>query len=315
MRAFYCDEFVLPLPEGHRFPMEKYRLLRERVTEYADVDLDVPDAATDDSLRLAHEPGYLDAVVRGTLTREDVRAIGFPWSPELVERSRRSVGGTLAAARAALSDGTAVNLAGGTHHAFAHRGEGFCVFNDVAVTARTLQTEGIIDTAAVLDLDVHQGNGTAAIFTADDSVFTLSVHGARNYPFRKERSDLDVELDDGADDDAFLDAVEEGVQRALAGSPDVAFYLAGADPYEDDRLGRLGVSREGLARRDALVFEACHRRGIPVAVVMAGGYARDVADTVAIHAETVRSAAEAARLWSESEGLQGGAPCVRVAHE
>ncbi|MDX1492969.1 MAG: histone deacetylase, partial [Longimicrobiales bacterium] len=180
-----------------------------------------------------------------------------------------------------------------THHAFPNRGEGFCVFNDVAVAIRDLQAVGVVDTAAVLDLDVHQGNGTAAIFAEDDSVFTLSVHGARNYPFRKEASDLDVELDDGADDDAFLDAVEGGVARALAASPDVVFYLAGADPYEGDRLGRLGVSRAGLARRDELVFEMCLRRGVPVAVVMAGGYAEDVADTVDIHATTVRLAADA----------------------
>ncbi|MBT8488736.1 MAG: histone deacetylase [Gemmatimonadetes bacterium] len=290
MRAFYCDEFVLPLPDGHRFPMEKYRLLRERVTEYADVTLEVPDAAPLPSLARVHEPGYLDAVVGGRLDRAAIRAIGFPWSPELVERSRRSVGGTLAAGLAALVDGAGANLAGGTHHSFADRGEGFCVFNDVAVATRDLQADGLVDTVAVLDLDVHQGNGTAAIFSGDDSVFTLSVHGANNYPFRKEHSDFDVALPDGADDDTFLDAVDRGLDRALAHDPDVAFYVAGADPFSDDRLGRLAVSKGGLAERDGLVFDRCAAQGVPVAVVMGGGYGRDIADTVEIHAATIRAA-------------------------
>ena len=295
MRAFYCDHFVLPLPEGHRFPMEKYRLLREQVAEYPDVTMSVPAAATSEALARVHTAEYLSAVEEGRLTRQMIRGIGFPWSPQLVERSRRSVGGTMEAARAALTDGTAANLAGGTHHAFGHRGEGFCVFNDVAVAARDLQAEGAIRRAAVIDLDVHQGNGTAAIFAGDDATFTLSVHGAHNYPFRKEESDLDLELEDGADDDAFLDAVQRGLHRALEHGPDLAFFLAGADPWEGDRLGRLGVSKGGLRARDELVLRACLDAGVPVAVVMSGGYAHDVADTVDIHATTIRLAAAACR--------------------
>jgi len=291
VHAFYCDHFVLPLPAGHRFPMEKYALLRARIAAEPDIALSVPDGATPEALGRVHDPGYLERVRSGTLEREEVRRIGFPWSPELVERSRRSVGGTLAAARAALEDGAAANLAGGTHHAFRDRGEGFCVFNDVAVAVRDLQAEGRARRCAVIDLDVHQGNGTAAIFRDDDTVFTLSVHGANNYPFRKERSDLDLELPDGTGDERFLEAVELGVRRAIDHEPDIAFYVAGADAYEHDRLGRLSVTRTGLATRDEIVFEACARRGVPVAVVMSGGYAADVHDTVDIHTETVRAAA------------------------
>jgi len=290
VRVFYCDHFVLPLPDGHRFPMEKYSLLRERVARAGEDELHVPEAATDEELLRVHDAGYLERVVSGTLAREDVRRIGFPWSPQLVERSRRSVGGTLASSRAALEDGASANLAGGTHHAFPDRGEGFCVFNDVAVAARALQAEGRARRLAVLDLDVHQGNGTAAIFRGDDTVFTLSVHGANNYPFRKEEGDLDVELPDASGDDLFLSAVEQGVRVALASAPDLAFYLAGADPFEGDRLGRLNVSKAGLARRDELVLDLCAAAGVPVAVVMSGGYARNVEDTVDIHYNAVRAA-------------------------
>lgn len=297
VHAYYADHFVLPLPEGHRFPMEKYRLLRERVEAWGGVRLRVPEAATDAELVRAHDPGYVARVSAGALTPDEVRRIGFPWSPALVERSRRSVGGTVAAARQALRDGVAVNLAGGTHHAFADRGEGFCVFNDVAVAARVAQAEGRAPRIAVLDLDVHQGNGTAAIFRGDDTVFTLSVHGANNYPFRKEPGDLDLELEDGSGDDAFLSAVDLGVRTALAHRPDLAFYLAGADPYEGDRLGRLAVRREGLAERDGLVLGRCATAGVPVAVVMSGGYAKQVDDTVDIHFNTVQAAARQAARW------------------
>lgn len=291
MRAFYCDHFVLPLPAGHRFPMDKYRLLRERIEGVDAIDLTVPDATTLEDLERVHTPGYVARVTDGSLSREEIRRIGFPWSAQLVERSRRSVGGTIAAARAAVEDGASVNLAGGTHHAFADRGEGFCVFNDVAVAVRTLQSDGTARRCAVLDLDVHQGNGTAAIFGKDDSVFTLSVHGANNFPFRKECSDLDVALPDGTGDDAFLDAVASAVPRALAHGIDVAFFLAGADPFESDRLGRLAVTKDGLRERDEIVFDELVKAGVPVAVVMSGGYARDVADTVDIHEVTVRAAA------------------------
>ena len=294
MRTFYCDHFVLPLPEGHRFPMRKYALLRERVAGDPRVRLEVPPAARDEELLRVHTRDYLDAVVSGSLQPGAVRRMGFPWSPALVERSRRSVGGTLAASRAALDEGWAANLAGGTHHAFADRGEGFCVFNDVAVAARAVLAEGRVRQVAVLDLDVHQGNGTAAIFRHDPGVFTLSVHGAHNFPFRKEEGDLDVALADGTGDDAYLAAVDTGLAVALQGDPGLAFYVAGADPYEGDTLGRLAVTRQGLAERDRLVYDHCHRRGIPLAVVMSGGYARRIEDTVSIHAGTVL---EAARRW------------------
>ncbi len=290
MRAFYSDHFVIPLPEGHRFPMEKYALLRERVALAGEDHLTVPDAATEEELVRVHDPGWVARVLGGGLARDEIRRIGFPWSPALAERARRSVGGTLCASRAALEDGVSANLAGGTHHAFPDRGEGYCVFNDVAVAARAMQAEGRVRRAAVLDLDVHQGNGTAAIFRGDDSVFTLSVHGANNFPFHKEDGDLDIELPDRSGDDAFLTAVEQGVRVALAHAPDLAYYLAGADPFEGDRLGRLAVTKQGLARRDELVLDLCGAAGVPVAVVMSGGYARDVNDTVDIHFQTIRAA-------------------------
>jgi len=290
MNVFHCDQFDLPLPEGHRFPLEKYRLLRERVAAWNPGSLRVPEAASDRELAGAHDAAYVERVVSGDLTREEIRRIGFPWSPELVERSRRSVGGTLAASRSALSDGISVSLAGGTHHAFTNRGQGFCIFNDVAVAVRALQTEHRVRRVAVLDLDVHQGNGTASIFRSDPSVFTLSVHGANNFPFEKEASDLDVELPDGTGDDAYLPAARDGVRAALHTTPDLAFYLAGADPYEADRLGRLSVSKDGLAQRDEMVFRLCRDAGVPVTVVMSGGYGRKIEDTVDIHFTTVREA-------------------------
>ena len=290
MRAFYCDHFVLPLPEGHRFPMAKYALLREAVSTLPWIRLEVPEGATDAQLARVHTPDYLRAVTTGALDRDAVRRIGFPWSPELVERSRRSVGGTLSAARAALEEGVAVNLAGGTHHAFPGHGEGFCVFNDVAVAARDILDEGRVRRVAVLDLDVHQGNGTAAIFADDDRVLTLSVHGQGNYPFRKEESDLDIGLADGAGDDAYLDAAHRALRIAVQWSPDLILYVAGADAWEGDALGRLAVTLEGLRRRDALVVETAEAEGIPLAVVMAGGYAPDPRDIARIHATTIECA-------------------------
>jgi acetoin utilization deacetylase AcuC-like enzyme len=300
VRAFYSDHFVLPLPDGHRFPMAKYSRLRARVVAEGLVDpadlFEAP-AADWEALTLAHTPGYVAAVAAGTLPPDMIRRIGFPWSPAMVERSRRSAGATIAAARAAFDDGAAVNLAGGTHHAFADRGEGYCVFNDVAVAARVVQREGRCARIAVVDCDVHQGNGTAAIFRDDASVFTFSLHGARNYPFRKETSDLDVELEDGTGDAAYLAALGAHLPAVLAHRPELVFYLAGADPYEGDRLGRLKVTMAGLAARDALVFDACRTARVPVAVVMSGGYAPEVDDIVAIHAATVRAAAAFAAAW------------------
>jgi len=292
MIAFYTDEFVLPLPEGHTFPMAKYARLRALVSEEGIVapgDLRVPDAATRDQLLLAHTETYVDAVFAGTLTPQEQRRIGFPWSLAMVERSRRSVGATIAAARQALVDGASANLAGGTHHAFADRGEGYCVFNDVAVAARVLQRERLASRALVVDLDVHQGNGTAKIFEDDDTVFTLSIHAASNFPFRKERSDIDIELQDGTGDAEYLTALDAALEHAVAVSrPDVIFYVAGADPFEGDRLGRLALTIDGLLARDQRVLAAAESASLPLVVTMAGGYCPDV-DTIArIHANTIR---------------------------
>lgn len=299
MKAFYTDHFPLPLPEGHRFPLEKYSRLRERVRDTAaewGIELVVPPAATREELVRAHDPDYIRRVAVGELTGAEIRRLGFPWSPEMVERSRRSAGATIAACRAAADEGVAVSLAGGTHHAFRDRGEGYCVFNDTAVAARAMQAEGVAARVLVVDCDVHQGNGTAAIFAGDPSVFTFSIHGAKNFPFRKERSDLDVELPDGADDATYLSALESGLWVALERSrAELAIYLAGADPHEHDRLGGLAVSREGLERRDRFVLGTLGSAGIAVAVTMAGGYGRRVEETVEIHARTVRTAAELCR--------------------
>ncbi len=294
MRAFYTDQFVLALPPDHRFPMQKYNLLRQRVVAEGLADeLLVPEAATDPQILHAHDADYLERVKSGSISAKEMRRIGFPWSPEMVERSRRSSGATIAACRAALEDGAAVNLAGGTHHAFRDHGEGYCIFNDSAIAARAMQAEGHVRRVVILDCDVHQGNGTASILADDSTVFTFSIHGANNFPYHKEKSDLDIELPDGTGDDLYLDMLEEGVQRALAlANADLAIYLAGADPFEGDRLGRLKVTKAGLARRDALVLGLCREHRIPIAVTMAGGYARNVEDIVDIHTQTVKTAAQ-----------------------
>lgn len=329
MRAFHSDQFVLPLPPGHSFPMPKYRLLREAVQAgLPGVRLMEAPPASDGELALAHEPAWISAVAEGTTSAAQQREIGFPWSERMVERSRRSVGATIAAARTALfgfdggpPEGVAANLAGGTHHAYAHKGSGYCVFNDVAVAARLMQAEwhrharhrggpARLLRVIVIDLDVHQGNGTAAIFRDDDSVFTLSLHGARNFPFRKEASSLDVELPDGCRDDDYLAALDGALATAWARHgdtpPGLAFYLAGADPHEDDRLGRLKISSAGLAERDRRVLAALRARGIPVALSMAGGYGRDIHTTVAVQRHTLE---EALRCWQAWAG-QGAAAAV-----
>ena len=275
--------------------MPKYALLRQRVMEERLIpleDLQVGPAATDEQLTRAHDPEYVRRVKEGQLSHQEIRQIGFPWSPGLVERSRRSVGSTIAACRSALEGGLGVNLAGGTHHAGPDYGQGFCVFNDSAVATRAMQAEGQVVNVVILDCDVHQGNGTADIFATDPTVFTFSIHGAKNFPFRKKPSDLDIALDDDADDPIYLDALELGVKQALelAGA-DLAIYLAGADPYAGDRLGRLAVTKRGLAERDRFVLNACRSAGLPVAIVMAGGYGQRVEDTVDIHFQTVSIAA------------------------
>ena len=294
MTLYYADHFVLPLPPGHRFPMAKYARLRERLAasgEFREDDFRVPPPAADADILRAHSAEYLARVTRGSLSAKEVREIGFPWSRAMVERSRRSAGATVAAARDALVHGWSANLAGGTHHAFRDRGEGFCVFNDAAIAARAAQAEAGLARVAVVDCDVHQGNGTAAILRGDDSVFTFSIHGARNFPFAKEASDLDIELADGTGDEDYLRSLERGLEETLARSrPQLAIYLAGADPFEGDRLGRLKLTKAGLARRDELVFERLLAGRIPVAIAMAGGYGRDIDDTVSIHAATILAA-------------------------
>jgi len=305
--------YALPLPEGHRFPAEKYAMLRDRIIADGVVPADRvhdPDAASDDLLRLVHTAEYVERMTRGRLGASEERRLGFPWSPQLVERSRRTVGGTIAAARHALAHGVAMNLAGGTHHAFPDHGEGFCVFNDVAIAIRLLQRDGLVRRAAVIDLDVHQGNGTHAAFTGDTSVYTFSMHGAHNYPFRplpepgavasgesrwgyavRVPGTLDVELPDGTGDTEYLAQLENALPRVLHDAqPDIVFYLAGADPHEGDRLGRMKLTFAGLERRDALVLEACREVGLPVVAAIAGGYGRSIADTVAIHVATARIA-------------------------
>lgn len=297
MQIFYTDQFVLPLPDGHRFPMRKYAMLREKV-EAANLSrgqpLRVPQAASDEQILRAHDAAYLQRVVSGTLADDEIRRIGFPWTEPMVERSRRSSGATVEACRAALQQGAAVSLAGGTHHAFRSHGAGYCVFNDAAIAALAMQFEGRAKRILIVDCDVHQGDGTAAILADDSSVFTFSIHAAKNFPFRKAESDLDVALPDGCDDEMYLSALHDGLCHSLSASrPDLAIYLAGADPFEGDRLGRLSLTKGGLDRRDQLLFAMCADMAVPVATVMAGGYARCIEDTVDIHFNTVHRAAAA----------------------
>jgi acetoin utilization deacetylase AcuC-like enzyme len=307
VKAYTSDQFVLPLPAGHRFPMVKYRRLRERVREeLPDVRLVEPEAATAGQLALAHAPEYIDKVTGGQLDAAELRAIGFPWSPAMVERSRRSAGATIGACRAATVEGIAVNLAGGTHHAQSARGAGYCVFNDAAIAARVIQSDLAAarrqTRVAIVDLDVHQGDGTAQILAGDASVFTLSLHGASNFPFRKQVSDLDIALPDGTADAAYLaalDAALEELQRRF--EPQFIIYLAGADAHEDDRLGKLALTQDGMAARDRRVLDLAEQLDVPIAIAMAGGYGRDIETTVAIHLQTVRAARDA---WARRQRVR-----------
>ncbi|HPU51099.1 MAG TPA: histone deacetylase [Burkholderiaceae bacterium] len=310
MYAFTTDRFTLPLPPGHRFPMSKYARLRERIEVcLPEVQLIEPHGATDGVLALAHHPHYISRLANGHLSAAEQRSIGFPWSPELVERSRRSTGATIDACRAALRDGASANLAGGTHHAFAARGEGFCCFNDVAVAARLMQAERRVRRVAIVDLDVHQGDGSASILAGDPSVFTLSLHGERNYPFHKESSDLDVPLPDGTADEAYLAALAPALAAMHAQCrPELVIYLAGADVYQGDRLGRLNLSADGIARRDAMVFGYAREHRLPVAVVMGGGYCVAIDEIVAIHLESVRQAVGHARFLTATGHGAGDSP-------
>lgn len=291
MKAFYTDHFVLPLPEGHRFPMAKYRMVREQVANLGGMRLTEAPAATDTEMLLAHDPIYLQRVITGTLSPQAQREIGFPWSPGMVERSRRSVGATIAAARTAQQEGVSVNLAGGTHHAYRDKGSGFCVFNDAVVAARVMQRRHGVGQVAIIDLDVHQGNGTASIVKRDPSIFTLSLHGEKNFPFRKEPSDLDVGLPDGCDDATYLDALDQAITQLLERcKPQLLIYLAGADPHEADRLGRLKLTFDGLRARDERVLRLARALDVGVAITMAGGYGTDINNTVAVHVQTIQQA-------------------------
>ena len=307
MHAFYADHFVLPLPDGHRFPMAKYARLRERLrAELPQVQMHEALAASDGELALVHTPDYIAAVAQGSLSAAAQREIGFPWSPAMAERARRSVGATLQACRSAMAGaGLAANLAGGTHHAYADKGSGFCVFNDAAVAARLMQAEHARHhrargplSVAIVDLDVHQGNGTARIFARDPSVFTLSLHGAKNFPFRKEPSDLDVELPDGCDDATYMEALERALDE-LSGrfEPGLVIYLAGADPHEGDRLGRLKLSYDGMEARDRRVMDWAWQRRVPLAFTMAGGYGHNMETTVQVQMHTYRTALDYHQRW------------------
>lgn len=307
MHVFYATQFVLPLPPGHRFPMEKYRMLRDGLAQqFPDVQLGHAPPATDGELAFAHTRAYIEGIDQGTLPAVAYREIGFPWSDGMAERARRSVGATLAAARSARTHGVAANIAGGTHHAYADKGSGFCVFNDFAVAARTLQAEwgrtarpGASPLqVAIIDLDVHQGNGSAHILRDDDSVFTLSIHGEKNFPFRKEASNMDIGLPDGCSDTTYMEALEHALQE-LEGrfNPGMVLYLAGADPHEGDRLGRLKLTDDGLMARDRRVFDWCWQRRLPCAFAMGGGYGHDLNDTVRVQLNTYRVALEYWRKW------------------
>lgn len=292
LHIFSSHHYVLPLPDGHRFPMQKYALLHARVQAAKLGHIHIPPAAYDQQLLRAHDLAYVERMQQGLMTEREMRRIGFPWSPEMVERSRRSSGATIAACRAALDHGLAVNLAGGTHHAYADHGEGYCVFNDSAIAARAMQAEQRAHRVLIIDCDVHQGNGTAAICAGDDSIFTFSIHGAKNFPFHKEQSDLDIALPDATADEAYLAALEKGLAEAIERShADLAIYLAGADPYEGDKLGRLKLTKAGLLRRDSFVLASCAAAAMPVAISMAGGYAPNPEDIADIHYATVALAA------------------------
>jgi acetoin utilization deacetylase AcuC-like enzyme len=296
MKIFYIDHFHIPLPADHRFPLEKYSLLRQKIINDSigdNVTLCVPRAATHQELLRAHSPDYLQCLQTGKMTAKEMRRTGFPWSNELIERGKRSVGATIEACLAALRENIAVSLSGGTHHAFRDRGEGYCLLNDSVTAARALQAGNYLHKILIVDCDVHQGNGTAALVGDDPSIFTFSIHGKNNFPFHKEKGDLDIALSDGTGDSDYLAALQNGLLRTLnLFDAQMVIYLAGADPFADDRFGRLSVSKEGLLNRDQMVFRFCREAGIPIAVTMAGGYARNIEDTVDIHLQTVKAAIE-----------------------
>jgi acetoin utilization deacetylase AcuC-like enzyme len=294
MKVFYYDQFSFSLPPTHRFPLSKYQLLRQQLDHeeiVAPEDLTIAPAAALSQIARAHDVDYIERVESGTLSADEIRRIGLPWSPGLVERVHRSVGSTIATCRTALREGIAVSLGGGTHHACRDHGEGFCIYNDTVIAARTMQAEGRVHRVLVIDCDVHQGNGTAQITADDPTIFTFSIHAEKNYPFRKVPSDLDVDLPDGTEDEAYLVTLHSHL-RQIQGrfQPDLIIYLAGADPYQGDKLGRLSLTKAGLQARDELVLNFCREWGVPVAVTLAGGYGKQIEETVAINLQTIRTA-------------------------
>ncbi|HST53898.1 MAG TPA: histone deacetylase [Pyrinomonadaceae bacterium] len=293
MRVFYTPRYYAEIGEGHVFPIRKFELVRDRLIAegtLSPAELVEPREASISDVLLVHTEDYVMRLRAGALTPRELRRLGLPWSKALVRRSFLAVSGTIGAARSALAEGIGANLAGDTHHAFPDHGEGFCVLNDVAVAVRALRREGLMRRAAIVDLDVHQGNGTASIFAEDADVFTFSMHGAKNYPLFKIPSTLDIELKDGTADAEYLETLARNLPRVFEHEPDVIFYLGGADPFEGDKLGRLALTIEGLRARDETVLRECKARGVPVATVMSGGYALDIKDTVEIHCNTIRAA-------------------------
>jgi acetoin utilization deacetylase AcuC-like enzyme len=293
MTVFYSDHYTVPLPEGHRFPMGKYRMLRDALLDegvLAPDELHEAPPVDRTALLRAHSAGYVDSFIDGTIDPRAIRRIGIPWSPMFVRRSLASVGGTLAASRAALREGIAGNLAGGTHHAFREYGEGYCVFNDIAVSVLTLLDENLIDRAVIIDLDVHQGNGTASILASEPRVFTFSMHGRNNFPFTKVPSVLDLPVEDGTDDGEYLALLAEALPRVMACNPDIIFYQGGVDPLHHDTLGRLAMTHEGLMERDRMVLRSALADEVPVVLTLGGGYSRPIIETVRAHVGTYRVA-------------------------
>jgi acetoin utilization deacetylase AcuC-like enzyme len=292
MRVFYTPRYYADIGEGHIFPIRKFELVRDRLLAEGTLtanELVEPEPASNPDVLLVHTADYVSRLCGGRLTPAELRRLGLPWSTSLVRRSFYAVGGTIAAARYAIDRGFGSNLAGGTHHAFADHGEGFCVLNDAAIAIRVLRRDGLIQRAAIVDCDVHQGNGTATLFAEDPTVFTFSMHGAKNYPLFKVSSSLDVELPDATGDEDYLRRLSDSLPRVFQHEPEIVFYLAGADPYVGDKLGRLALTIDGLRARDECVLRACYDREIPVVTVMSGGYGADISDTVEIHCNTIRA--------------------------
>lgn len=287
---FYTDQYSFPLPEGHRFPLRKYRLVRELLQQGAAFNLRPAPLASARVIELAHDRDYVRKFLAGELPAPAMRRIGFPWSPELVKRTLASVGGTLAATEIAIRAGVGGTLAGGTHHAFRGAGAGYCVFNDIAIAIQFLRGQGMYSRFAVIDLDVHQGDGTAQMFEDDSGVLTFSMHGGKNFPFHKQRSKLDIELPDGTGDDEYLSRLQATLPRVFAFGPEILFYQAGVDPLDSDRLGRLNLTMDGLRRRDEMVFEAAVCANIPIVVTLGGGYSEPIERTAEAHAQTFRTA-------------------------